>query len=108
MSEESTTPDLVELVRRAYDAIKRRDFDSLVGLYALDAVLEARTVAERFEGRTAIRSLFEDFTSMFEQYDAKPGETLDLGHGVVFVANRLTARLPGSDAELRMLDGPSA
>jgi hypothetical protein len=42
---------------------------------------------------------------MFEQYEAKPDEILDLGHGVVFVANCLTARLPGSHAELRMRDG---
>ncbi len=105
MSEEATTPDLAELVRSGYDAIERRDFVSLMGLSAPDAVLEARTAAERFEGRAAIRGFFEDFTSRFEQYEAKLDEIVDLGHGVVFVGNCLTARLPDSHAELRMRDG---
>jgi hypothetical protein len=61
-------------------------------------------VAERFEGRTAIRGFLEDWLGMFEQYETKPDEILELGHGVVFVTNCLTARLPGSDAGLRMRD----
>jgi ketosteroid isomerase-like protein len=104
MTEESTTPDLVELTRSLYDAVDRRDLDSWIRLFAPDAVLEATTVAERFEGRTAIRGFLEDWLDMFDQYETKPDEILDLGHSVVFVANRLTARLPGSDAELRMRD----
>jgi ketosteroid isomerase-like protein len=105
MSEEATTLDVVELVRDLYEAADRRDFDAAMSFVAPDAVLEARTLAERFEGRAAIRGFFADFRSMFETYEAKPDEILDLGHGVVFVANRLTARLPGSHAELRMRDG---
>jgi len=104
MPEESTTPDLVELTRSLYDAVERRDLDFWIRLFAPDAVLEARTVAERFEGRTAIRGFLEDWLDMFERYETKPDEVLDLGQGVVFVANCLTARLPGSDAELRMRD----
>jgi ketosteroid isomerase-like protein len=38
-------------MRRGYEALNRRDFDAFVSLYAPDAVVEARTVAERFEGR---------------------------------------------------------
>jgi ketosteroid isomerase-like protein len=102
--EESTTSDLVELTRSLYEAIERRDLDSWMRLFTPDAVLEARTVAERFEGRTAIRGFLEDWLGMFEQYALKPDEILDLGHGVVFVANCLTARHPASHAELRMRD----
>ena len=76
-----------------------------MALYALDAVLETRKAAQRFEGRAAIRSYLEEFISAFEQLEAKPDEILDLGHGVVFVANRFTARPRGSDAELLMLVG---
>ena len=105
VSEESGTPTPVELMRRGYEALNRRDFDAFVSFYAPDAVVEARTVAERFEGRAAIRGFIEEFWSAFEQYQAKPDEILDLGHGVVFVTNRVTARLPESDAELQMRDG---
>ena len=105
VSQESGTPTPVELMRRGYEALNRRDFDAFVSFYAPDAVVEARTVAERFEGRAAIRGFIEEFWSAFEQYQARPDEILDLGHGVVFVTNRVTARLPESDAELQMRDG---
>jgi ketosteroid isomerase-like protein len=38
MTEESTTPDLVEAVRRALEAFNRRDLDAAFSLYAPDAV----------------------------------------------------------------------
>ena len=38
MPEESTTPDLVELVREAVAAGSRRDLDALMSFYARDAV----------------------------------------------------------------------
>ena len=39
MPEESTTPDLVEIVRRANDAWNRRDVDAWLGLLSPDIVL---------------------------------------------------------------------
>ena len=38
MAEESTTPDLVELTRRALEPANRRDFEATVSFYAPDAV----------------------------------------------------------------------
>ena len=38
MSEESTTPDLVELTRGRVEAANRRDFDAMVSFFAPDAV----------------------------------------------------------------------
>jgi ketosteroid isomerase-like protein len=38
MSEESTTPDLVEIVRRANDAFNRRDVDAWMSFYSPDIV----------------------------------------------------------------------
>jgi hypothetical protein len=40
MSEESATPDLVELTRRIADATSARDFDALIGLCTHDAVFD--------------------------------------------------------------------
>jgi hypothetical protein len=37
MSEESTTPDLVELTRQGLDAFNRRDLDAQMSFYAPDA-----------------------------------------------------------------------
>ena len=39
MSEESATPDLVELGRQAVDASNHGDIDPLVGLYARSSVV---------------------------------------------------------------------
>jgi hypothetical protein len=41
MSEESATPDLVELTRRSFEAGNRRDLDAAMSFY------EARAAAER-------------------------------------------------------------
>ena len=43
MSEESTTPDLVELMGRAFEAANRRDLDAAAGSFAD----EGRAAAER-------------------------------------------------------------
>jgi hypothetical protein len=42
MSQESTTPDLVELTRRAFEAANRRDLDAVSSFFASDTVFEAR------------------------------------------------------------------
>jgi ketosteroid isomerase-like protein len=102
MSEESTTPDLVELVREAYEAADRRDIDVLMSIYAPDAVLEAMGMGTSFEGVTAIRGFHEDFTSAYEEYGIEPEEILDLGNGVVFAAFVQQGRLVGSSAHVQM------
>src|SRR5256885_14440917 len=49
MSKESSTPDLVELVRRLVEAVTRFDFDAAMSLFALDAVVEGRASGMTFE-----------------------------------------------------------
>ena len=39
MSEESTTPDLVELTRLAFEAVNQRDIDAVMSFFAPDAPL---------------------------------------------------------------------
>jgi hypothetical protein len=52
MAEESTTPDLVELVGLAFDAMDRRDFDAVMSIVAPDAVFDGSFVGVgSFEGR---------------------------------------------------------
>ena len=59
MSQESTTPDLVELTRRLHKAANRRDFDAVVSFFAPDAVYESVGMRTSFEGLTAVRGVWK-------------------------------------------------
>ena len=96
MPKESTTPDLVELVRRLDEAANRLDFDAAVSFYAPDAVWEGRASGMTFEGRTAIRGFWEDAAASYEEFELQPQEILDLGNEVTFVVNRASGRPVGS------------
>ena len=101
MSGESTTPDLVELVRGSFEAADRRDFDALMIFYAPDAVWDMSPFGMgTFEGLAAIRGFFEDWMRAYEEYEMEPEEILDLGNGVGFVVTRLTGRPVGAASGL--------
>jgi ketosteroid isomerase-like protein len=76
MSEESTTPDLVELVNRWGEAANRRDFDAAESFYAPDAVLRGAELVGTFEGAAAIRGLFDEMASAYESFTARPRRSL--------------------------------
>jgi ketosteroid isomerase-like protein len=100
MSEESTTPDLVELVNRVREAVNRRDFDAVESSYAPDAVLRGAE-AGTFEGASAIRGLAEDMASPYEELHVEAEEIIDLGNGVTFGVINVTGRPVGSSGEVR-------
>jgi len=102
MSEESTTPDLVELTRAYFQALSRADFDAVPSFYATDAVWQGWGAGDTFEGRTAIGVFGEDWVSTFEEFAIEAEEILDLGNGVVLAAVRQDARLAGSTGHLRV------
>ena len=102
MSQESTTPDLVELVRRLDEAANRLDFDAAVSLYAPDAVAEGRASGMTLEGRTAIRGFWEDVTVAYEEFEWRSEEILDLGNGVTFVVSRASGRPVGSTGRVEL------
>ncbi len=77
MSEESTTPDLVERVRAAFEAYGRADFDGTVEFFTADAVWENEE-AETFEGIAGIRAFLEEFRSHFEGFEVEVEELRDL------------------------------
>ena len=82
MSEESTTPDLVELVRMQFEALNRRDLDGVMSSVAEDAVLDGRV--EVLEGRAAIRGFLDEWFGAYEELDYELEEVSHLGGGVVF------------------------
>ena len=101
MSEESTTPDLVELTCRIYESGTRRDFDAVLSFYSPVSVWETYGLGT-LEGVRAIRGFLEDWVNAYEEFEIEPEEILDLGNGVVFSVFRQNARPAGSTGHLRV------
>ena len=103
MSEESTTPDPDEALRRLVEALNRRDFDAALSLYTPDVVWELpplglAVLAEgRLIGQEAIRKLWEDLTGSFEDYEFENEDFHYLGSGVTFGVLVQRSRPHGSD-----------
>ena len=85
MSQDSTTADVVQLVRDTVEAANRRDADGLMAFYAPDALMDGtRTVGGLWRGRAAIRGLVEDWRNAYDELEWAAGEPVDLGNGVAF------------------------
>jgi ketosteroid isomerase-like protein len=102
MAEESTTPDLVELTRRAFEAASCRDFDRLMSFFAEDATWGAIPLEIRFEGRAAIREFLEGWLAPYEAYTIEPEEVVEQGNGVMFVVAVQEGRPTGAAASARV------
>ena len=85
MREESATPDLMELSRRAFAAVNRGDLDALMSFYAPEALLDVtRELGSELQGWPAIRGFLEDWMGAYDEVQWTPEERLDLGNGVLF------------------------
>ena len=103
MSEESTTPDLVESVRRSVRAASDRDLDRALTFYASDAVWDMSPWGMgTFAGTEAIRGFWEDWLDTYEEYAMKAEEIVDFGHGVTFAVILQKGRLVGSAGEVQL------
>jgi ketosteroid isomerase-like protein len=105
MSEESTTPDPVELVHKQLDALDRRDFDGVMSSVAEDTVFDGRALGDHFEGRAAIRGFVEDWFRAWEALGFELEEVSDLGGGVVFAVVIQDGRLVGGDGRVGQREG---
>jgi ketosteroid isomerase-like protein len=84
MSEEATTPDLVELTRRQFEAVNRHDVDAVMSRFPPDGVYDiSPSGLGTFEGPTAVRGFIKDWWGAFEDLRIDLGDVLDLDHGVV-------------------------
>jgi uncharacterized protein (TIGR02246 family) len=109
MPDESTTPDLVELVGRALEATNRRDLDGVASTFAEDATFDGRALGDHFEGRAAIRSFIEEWVGTYDELEFGLEEGRDLGNGVVFAVVVQDGRPTGSAGQLRSArDGSSS
>ena len=105
MPDESTTPDLVERVRRQCEAANRRDIDAVMSSFAVDAVFDGRALGGIFEGQAAIRAFVESWFGMYEELEYKLEEVHDLGNGVVFAVVFQEARPTGIAGHVRQREG---
>ncbi|HST33301.1 MAG TPA: nuclear transport factor 2 family protein [Solirubrobacteraceae bacterium] len=105
MSEEPTTPDLVELVGRALEAANRRDLDQVMSSFAGDAVFEGRALGDIFEGQAAIRAFVEGWFGTYEELEYGLEEVRELGKGVVFAVVVQSGRPVGSAGHVRQREG---
>jgi ketosteroid isomerase-like protein len=102
MPEESTTPDLVELTRRQFEAVNRHDMDAVMSRCTPDVVYDTSPDGMGlYEGPAAIRAFLGGWWDTFEEHALEPEEVLDLGHGIVFSLVRQTARPANSTGRLQ-------
>jgi limonene-1,2-epoxide hydrolase len=81
--EESATPDLVELNRRAIESAARRDFDAAMRSYGPDSVWDTSPLGMgTYRGVASIRASLEEWTALYEEFAVEIEENIDLGHGV--------------------------
>jgi ketosteroid isomerase-like protein len=93
MAEESTTPDLVALTLRSFEAVQRGDVDAMVGYYGPDSAWDNSHVGETIhEGLGQIRGFFEDWLGAFDELQVEVEEVSALGHEVIFLIVRQHAR----------------
>jgi ketosteroid isomerase-like protein len=106
MPEESTTPDLVVVLRSGLDAHDRQDIDAIMRLYAPDVVydLSVRGLGI-FEGAAAVCGFLEDYFAAFEHHVYEEEEVALLGNGVVFGVVSQHARPVGVAAPIHMREG---
>jgi ketosteroid isomerase-like protein len=103
MSEESTTPDLVELARRSVEAGNSRDFDAMLRFFAPDGVWDMSQLGMGvFEGRPAIRGFLEDWQGAYEEFGVETEEALGQCNGVTVAVLVQKGRPAGSSGDVRL------
>ena len=107
--EESTTPDLEELIRGSVEAVNERDYDRAMTIFASGVVWDTSPIGlGAYEGREAVRAFFEDWIGTFEEWEVELEEFCDLGNGVVFYVQVHSGRPAGGTGFLELRHGYTA
>jgi ketosteroid isomerase-like protein len=104
MPEESTTPEVAELTRLAFEAVNQRDIDGLMSFFAPDAVFNGREW-NLYEGRAAIRGFLDDWFGAFAELRMEVEEFVALGGGVVLAVVNQEGRPVGVDGQVHQREG---
>ncbi len=103
MPEESTTPDPVELTRRALACADAGDIPAIMDFVGPDSVWDVSPWAfGTYEGRRAIRRFLEDWIGSFAEYRRETEEIVDLGNGVVYAVTVTRGRPDLRRDEIRL------
>ena len=96
MTEESTTPDLVERARAMFAAGDRGDIDAAIEFFAPDVVWEMVGSGIRIDGAASLRDFMQDWVNRYDDYQWRAEEALDLRNDVVLVVYFDSGRPGGS------------
>ncbi len=106
MTEESTTPDLVQLTRAWLEAGTSGDLDRILSFLGPDPVWDMSPMGMGlFEGRVAVRGFYLDWMGAYEDYRIEAEEIHDLGNGVTFGIVVQEGRPMGSLGAVRLRYG---
>jgi limonene-1,2-epoxide hydrolase len=106
MSEESTTPDLVELVRRFVAALNRRDIDASLSFFAPTGALDFSQVGTgTYAGSAAMRSAIDDYLGSFDDLLFELEEIGAVDHRVVLAVVSQQARPVGGAGHVHTREG---
>ena len=82
-SEDSTTPELVDLVRRSFTPVASRDVAGIMSFYVPDAVWDLTAIGLGvFRGREAIAEFMEDWFRSYDRIEQRLENVTDVGGGV--------------------------
>jgi ketosteroid isomerase-like protein len=70
-------------VRRAFDAMNRRDFELLDSLITTDAAYHSPRTGTVYSGPDGVRALFRELDEAFASYDQTPERLIDAGDIVI-------------------------
>jgi uncharacterized protein (TIGR02246 family) len=93
----------VQLVRRVFDAINRRDVQAVLDAYDPDADMSTLTSelvqGKAYRGHSGIREYFSSFADVWDELHLEPEEIRDLGDRIL-VTGRWSSRGKESGAEV--------
>jgi ketosteroid isomerase-like protein len=103
MSEESTTPDLVESTRWAIESVATRDMDVAMASYGPHSVWDMSQLGlGTYEGVAAIRGVFEDWLNGYDKIEIEVEQLVELGGGVTLALVHQDGQPVGSDAHVEI------
>jgi ketosteroid isomerase-like protein len=103
MAEEPTSPELLDVDRRAIEAVGRRDFDAAVSMYRPDSVWDVSAMGMgTYHGVEAIRRELEQWTEAYETFYVEIEEIHGLGNGVTFAVCNQGGSPRGSSGQVEM------
>jgi ketosteroid isomerase-like protein len=103
MSQESTTPDLVEIVRRANDAFNRRDVDAWLSFFSPDIVYRPVPTfpdCQERQGLGAMRRWMEEWHGAWADDYTTQAESIREHGDVVIALLRFTGHARASGVEV--------